>query len=47
MKMLDNNIIRDMTEEEIEEFLNMCNLPKLTETEQKALAYDIITGVAE
>lgn len=47
MKMLDNHVVREMTEEEIEEFLNMCNLSKLTETEQKALAYDIITGVAE
>lgn len=47
MKMLDNNIVRDMTEEEIAEFLSADNNPEQTETEQKAQAYDILMGVVE
>ena len=45
MKILDNNVVRDMTAEEIEMF--SCVDIALTETEEKAKAYDILTGVAE
>lgn len=52
MKILINNVVRDMTEEEIAEFLRMKEetdepLEGRGETEQKAKAYDILMGVAE
>lgn len=44
MKVLDNNVTREMTEEEIEQFLSeMSNLIK-DETAEKARAYDILMG---
>ena len=52
MKILINNVVRDMTEEEIADFLRMKEetdepVEGMTETEEKAMAYDILMGVAE
>ena len=45
MKILDDNIVREMTAEEIEMFSHKDEM--LTETEEKAKAYDILMGVGE
>ena len=46
MKILDNGVIREMTTEEIEQIFQHSQEENMTETEQKAAAYDILTGVS-
>ena len=47
MKVLDNNVTREMTEEEIEQFLRDAQNLIKDETAEKARAYDILIGVGE
>ena len=49
MKIIDNGVIRDMTPEEEQEFIEMReNLPNPEDAdENKAAAYDILMGVSE
>ncbi len=51
MKICDNGIIRDMTEEEIAELdrerSSLPNPADYEEEQDKAEAYDILTGVSE
>lgn len=46
MKILDNHVVREMTDEEIEKLYGG-EQERMSETEQKAAAYDILTGVSE
>lgn len=46
MKILDNHVVREMTEAEIEALYGS-EQERMSETEQKAAAYDVLTGVSE
>lgn len=46
MRILDNHVVRDMTEEEIAALYGS-EQERMSETEQKAAAYDILTRVSE
>lgn len=47
MKILENGIVREMNEKEIEQFFGAKGETPATETELKAMAYDILMGVTE